>query len=76
MELRRYEILANLSAVADVLVQNVHKKPSWALSRKEGMGQNPSLSVHNPAQKNCCNQLATSYFEDTHVRFLLNKSLG
>ncbi len=38
------ELLANPAAVANVLVQNVHKKPS----RKEGMGQNPSLSVHLP----------------------------
>ncbi len=30
------------AAVADVLVLNVHKTPSWALSRKEGMGQNSS----------------------------------
>jgi hypothetical protein len=33
------------AAVADVLVLNVHKPPSWALSLKEGMGQNSSFSV-------------------------------
>jgi hypothetical protein len=30
------------AAVADVLVPNVHKTPSWALSRKEGMGKKSS----------------------------------
>jgi hypothetical protein len=36
--------LANPAAVTDVMVMNVHRTPSWALSCKEGMGQNSSLS--------------------------------
>jgi hypothetical protein len=43
------------AAVADVLVLDVHKTPSRALSRKEGMGQNstvfrplPSLGLYLP----------------------------
>jgi hypothetical protein len=40
LELVSCELLANPAAVADVLVMNVHKTPSSALSRKEGNGQN------------------------------------
>jgi hypothetical protein len=39
-ELLSCELHANPAAVAGVLVLNVHKIPSLALSRKEGMGQN------------------------------------
>ncbi len=44
LELLSCELLANPAAVADVLVLNLQKTPSWALSRKEGMGQNSSYS--------------------------------
>jgi hypothetical protein len=39
LELLSCELLANPAAVADVLELNVHKTPSGALSRKEGMDQ-------------------------------------
>jgi hypothetical protein len=42
VDLVSWELLANTAAAADVLVLNVHKTPSGALSRKEGMGQNSS----------------------------------
>ncbi len=42
LELLSCELLANPAAVADVLVLIAHKTLSWALSRKEGMGQNQS----------------------------------
>jgi hypothetical protein len=39
LELHSCELLANPAAVADVLVLNVRKTLSRALSHKEGMGQ-------------------------------------
>ncbi len=38
LELLSCKLLANPAVVSDVLVLNVHETPSWALSRKEGMG--------------------------------------
>ena len=42
LELLSCELLANPAAVVYVLVVNVHKSPSRALSRRDGMGQNSS----------------------------------
>ncbi len=62
MELLRCELLANPAAVADVhcsvVVLSVHKTPSCALSRKEGMGQNssytPAVSLFRDMVKVAC----------------------
>ncbi len=42
LELLSCKLLEHPAAAADVPALNVHKTSSWALSRKEGMGQNSS----------------------------------